>query len=341
MSIPNPRFAKKMTLAGQKRIADEEEAKAKLAAEELKRQKQLEKNWRSQSRKLADEAINQRQFLIVENVIFPQKLIDLEFEIVEIGDITRHYYGDLPREKIIDDLIKLIPKFSDKRPGGALRIWRYWEDIDKDLGREIEKFLNKTDSIYEPGAFMEHLNKNTKFRSLSLARFQPLFDEIQSAIEKVKIVMQASNWEWFAFDKSETLLKQACEGKYFFSKKDNFDDELKPAASGNIFQINWEHGVYTSINKPRNVICADGLAWLSESEGQRFCQSFGNRIELAASDGKSEITLSLEAGIVQDEDAFVGLCPNENFLTELVSLLGYTCKTQKDADQVTYFHIAW
>lgn len=330
-----------MTLAGQKRIADEEEAKARLAAEELKRQKQLERNWKAQSKKLVDAAIGQHQYLIVEDIIFPKKLIELEFEIVEIGDITRRYYDDLPREKIIDDLRKLIPKFSDKRPGGALRIWRYWEDIDKDLGREIEKFLNKPDSMYEPGALMEHLKKNTKFRSLSLARFQPLFDEIQAATEKVKTVIKTSNWEGFSFDKSETLLSQVCDGRYFFSKQDSLDDELEPAASGNKFQINWEHGMYTSINKPSNVICADGLAWLSESEGQRFCQSFGNRIELAAGDGKSEITLSLEAELLHDDDAFVGICPNENFLTELISLLGYTCKTQKDVNQITYFHIAW
>lgn len=157
MKIPDPSAAKKMTLAGQKRIAEEEALRTKLAAEEEERQKRLEKRWKIQSKKFAEAAISQNDYVEFSSVTFPSRLIEMGFEIEENGDIARHYYEDLPRAQIIEDLKDLIPKFSSHAPESALRIWRYWEDVDEELRDEIESFLNKPKSKYEPGDLMDHL----------------------------------------------------------------------------------------------------------------------------------------------------------------------------------------
>jgi hypothetical protein len=104
MKIPDPRVAKKLTLTGQRRIAEEEEARIKLAADETQKRKRLRRAWTVQSRKLVDQAMSPKKFMQVASVAFPLQLIDLGFEIVEIGDITTHYYGELPKAQIIQDL---------------------------------------------------------------------------------------------------------------------------------------------------------------------------------------------------------------------------------------------
>lgn len=330
-----------MTLAGQKRIADEEEAKAKLAADELKRQRQLERNWKSQSKKLVEAAISKHHSLRVACVIFPERLMSLGFEIVELGDIRHRYYDDLPKMKINGKLAGLIEKFSDEAPTAALKIWRSWVDMDKELTKEIEKFLNKPKPKYEPGELVEHLRKNANFKRLSFTDLGRSLDQIQTVIEQMKTDLQISDWSRFAPEGSESLLEQARNGKYFFSRQDSLGSDLAPIESNNRLQIHWKNGTHDLMNMPRHVISAGGLSWLAGNEGQQFSKLFGHRIELAASEGKSEIILNLEAGILKEEDTFVGMCPNENFLTELITLLGYTCKTPKNKNQITYFQVTW
>jgi hypothetical protein len=158
MKIPDPGSAKKMTLAGQKRIAEEQALREKLAAEENERQKRLENNWNVQSKKIANAAISQNDYVECSSVTYPGRLLKLGFEIEEIGDIARHYYEELPRVQIIENLKNLIPQFTAQAPESSLRIWRYWEDIDQELMDEIEVFLNKPKSKYEPGDLRDHLS---------------------------------------------------------------------------------------------------------------------------------------------------------------------------------------
>lgn len=341
MKIPDPSAAKKMTLAGQKRIAEEEALKTKLAAEEEERQKRLEKSWKIQSKKFVEAAISQNEYVEFSSVTFPSRLIDLGFEIEEIGDIAKHYYEDLPRAQIIQDLNDLIPKFSSNAPESALRIWRYWEDIDEDLRYEIESFLNKPKSKYEPGDLREHLSRNADFKRLHLPRFESILDEIQAAAEKVKTVMLVSNWERFEFREIENLLSQVSDGKYFFSNSDLFDDELNPLAPENKFRISWKSGSYSHFNKPRQVTSANGLAWLTGDDGQGLCEALGTRIQQSAEQGFASLKISFEAEILNDDDGYIGTCPSEEFLVELISLLGYSCKTKKEPDHTTSLTITW
>ncbi len=341
MKIPDPSAAKKMTLAGQKRLAEEEALRSKLAAEEEERQKRLEKNWKTQSKKFAEAAISQNDHIEVSSVTFPSKLIEVGFEIEEIGDISRHYYEDLPRARIIEDLKDLIPTFSSHAPESALRIWRYWEDVDEELRGEIESFLNKPKSKYEPGDLRDHLSRNADFKRLHLPRFESILDEIQAAAEKVKTVMLISNWKRFEFGEVDNLLSQASDGKYFFSSSDLFDAELSPLAPENKFRIAWASGTYSHFNKPRQVISANGLAWLTGDDGQRLCEAIGTRIQQSAEKGLASLKLGFEAEILKDDDGYIGTCPSEDFLVELISLLGYVCKTKNEPECITSFNITW
>lgn len=341
MKIPDPGAAKKLTLAGQKRIAEEEEQRAKFAAEEVVRRKQLDKNWKLQSKKLVKAAINQRDFIEVAAITFPRKLMDSGLEIIEIGDITRHYYAELPRAEIIEDLLTLIPQFSARAPDSALSIWRYWEDIDDELKREIENLLNQSNTQFAPGDLKDFLSRNVNFKRLPLSQFEPVLNKLQAAAEKVKTIILASNWKIFKFDKVENLLTQTLDGKYFFAKNDPLDDELRVLTSANKLRILWKNSGSSYFNKPREVICASGLSWLKSDEGQSVCERIGGRIQQAADEGLASIWIGIEAGILRDEYGFVGTCPNEEFFVELISLLGYSCKLEKDPDYIANFRIDW
>jgi hypothetical protein len=278
MKIPDPGSAKKMTLAGQKRIAEEQALREKLAAEENERQKRLENNWNVQSKKIANAAISQNDYVECSSVTYPGRLLKLGFEIEEIGDIARHYYEELPRVQVIENLKNLIPQFTAQAPESSLRIWRYWEDIDQELMDEIEVFLNIPKSKYEPGDLRDHLSKNANFKGLHLLGFESILDEIQAAAEKVKVAMLTSNWKRFEFGDTENLLSQVSGGKYFFSTTDLFDDELRPLAPNNKFRVSWKNGSHSYFKKPQQVVSADGLTWLSGDDGQRLCGALGERI---------------------------------------------------------------
>lgn len=341
MKIPDPRVAKRLTLTGQRRIAEEEEARIKLAADENQKCKRLRRAWMVQSRKLVDQAMSPKKFLQVGFVAFPRQLIDLGFEIIEIGDITTHYYGELPRAQIIQDLRDLIPKFSAHAPESALRIWKYWEDIDTDLTVAIEEFLNEPRSKYHSEGFKDHLSRHPKFKNLQLTRFESVLNEIQNGVEKLRTVKQISNWDVFIFEYADDLLSRVPVGQYSFSTKDNLDDELKPVAEGNNFQITWGNGSSTMMHSPKTLVCADGLCWLNSDAGQQLCRGFGQRIESAANLGESSITFNIDADILTDEDGFIGVIPNVDLFIELVTLLGYTCSPNKVKNQIRSVEVAW
>ncbi len=294
-----------------------------------------------QSRKLVDQAMSPTQFMDVTSIAFPRQLIDLGFEIIEIGDITTHYYGELPRAQIIQDLRDLISKFSAHAPESALRIWKYWEDIDTDLRNAIEEFLNQTRSRHHPKSFKDHLSKHPKFKNLQLSRFETVLNEIQSGIENLIAVKQISNWDVFIFEDADDLLSRVPVGQYFFSKKDNLDDELKPVVEGNNFQITWSKGSSSLMHSPKALICADGLCWLNSDTGQQLCRGFGQRIESAANLGQSFITFKIDADILTDDDGFIGVIPNVDFFVELVTLLGYTCRPNEVKNQIISVEVAW
>jgi hypothetical protein len=340
MKIPDPRVAKKLTLTGQQRIAEEEEARVRLAADENLRRKRLQRAWMVQSRKLVDQAMSPKNFLQVASVAFPRQLIDSGFEIVEIGDITTHYYGQLPRAQIIQELIDLIPKFSALAPESALRIWKYWEDIETDLRNSIEDYINVPNSRYDPEGFKDYLAKNPNFKKLNLTRFESVICEIQKGIENLRSVKQISNWDIFIFESSDKLLLQVPVGKYFFSKKDNLSDELVPATEGNNFQISWGDGA-SSLKTLETVVCANGMAWLNSDAGQKLCRDFGGRIESAANLGQSSIAFTVDADILTDEDGFIGIIPSVNFFVELMAQLGYTCSLNKVNNQIIGLEVAW
>lgn len=341
MKIPDPRVAKKLTLTGQRRIAEEEEARIKLAADENQRSKRLRRAWMVQSRKLVDQAMSPKKFLQLGSVAFPRQLFDLGFEIIEIGDITTHYYGELPRAQIIQDLRDLIPKFSAHAPESALRIWKYWEDIDTDLRIAIEEFLNQPRSRHHPESFKDHLSKHPKFKNLQLSRFESVLNEIQGGIENLRAVKQISNWDLFIFEDADDLLSRVPVGQYSFSTKDNLDDELKPVAEGNNFQITWGNGSSTMMHSPKTLVCADGLCWLNSDAGQQLCRGFGQRIESAANLGESSITFNIDADILTDEDGFIGVIPSVDFFVELVTLLGYSCSPNEVKNQIISVDVAW
>lgn len=341
MKIPHPRVAKKLTLTGQRRIAEEEEARIKLAADENQKRKRLQRAWMVQSRKLVDQAMSPKKYMQVASVAFPRQLIDLGFEIVEIGDITTHYYGDLPRAQIIQDLRDLIPKFSAHAPESALRIWKYWEDIDADLRNEIEDFLNEPRSKYDPESFKDHLAKHPKFKNLNLSRFESVLNEIQKGIENLRTVKQISNWDIFIFESADKLLLQVPVGKYFFSNKDSLDEELKPAAQGNNFKISWGSGSSSLMNTSKTVVCSDGMFWLNSDEGQQLCRGFGQRIGAAANLGESSITFTIDAHILADGNGFVGIIPSVDFFVELITLLGYDCSHEEVKNQIISLEVAW
>ena len=341
MKIPDPRVAKKLTLTSQRRIADEEEARIKLAADENQKRKRLRRAWMVQSRKLVDQAMSPKKFLHLGSVVFPRQLFELGFEIIEIGDVTTHYYGDLPRAQIIQDLRDLIPKFSAHSPESALRIWKYWEDIDADLKIAIEEFLNEPRSKYHPESFKEHLSKHPKFKNLQLTRFESVLNEIQKGIENLRAVKQISNWDLFIFEDADDLLSRVPVGQYSFSTKDILDDELKPVAEGNYFQITWSNGSSALMQSPKALVCANGLCWLNSDAGQQFCRGFGQRIESAANLGQSSITFNIDADILTDEQGFIGVIPSVDFFVELVTLLGYSCSPNEVKSQIISVDVAW
>jgi hypothetical protein len=341
MKIPDPRVAKKLTLFGQRRIAEEEEARIKLAADETQKRKRLRRAWTVQSRKLVDQAMSPKKFMQVASVAFPRQLIDLGFEIVEIGDITTHYYGELPRAQIIQDLRDLIAKFSAHAPESALRIWKYWEDIDTDLCNEIEDFLNEPRAKHHPESFKDYLAKHPKFKNLQLSRFESILHDIQKGIENLRIVKQISNWDIFVFETADILLSKVPVGKYFFSKKDNLHDELKPAVAGNNFQISWSSDASSLMNTPKTVVCAGGMVWLNSGEGQKLCRDFGKRIESAANLGESSIDFTIDADMLMDEAGFIGVIPSADFFVELITLLGYTCSPNKVKNRIIGVAVAW
>jgi hypothetical protein len=341
MKIPDPRVAKKLTLTGQRRIAEEEEARIKLAADENQKRKRLRRAWMVQSRKLVDQAMSPKTFMQVASVAYPRQLIDLGFEIVEVGDITTHYYGEMPRAQIIQDLRDLIPKFSANAPESALRTWKYWEDIDTDLRNEIEDFLNEPRSKYHPESFKDHLAKHPKFKNLQLSRFESVLNEIEKGIENLRTVKQISNWDIFVFETADILLSKVPVGKYCFSKKDHLDDELKPAANGNNFQISWGSDASSFMNAPKTVVCAGGMVWLNNGDGQKLCREFGRRIESAANLGESSINFTIDADMLMDEAGFIGIIPSVDFFVELMTLLGYTCSPNITKNKNTTIEVAW
>jgi hypothetical protein len=342
MKIPDISTVKKMTLAGKERVIQEESERLASEIDAKRYQKKLERTWDLQIRKLVKSAIDQKNSVSSTSIIFPKRLIDEDFEIVEIGDITDHYFKDRSRADFIERLDKLIPTFSAHAPESALRIWDYWEDIDKDLKLEIENFLNRAKSSkFEEGEFLRHLGGIGKFKRLQLARFEAVLQNIQDSIRTVKEIMLISNWTSFKFKDVDQLLKKTLDGRYFFSKAYGFNDELQVAVMGNKFEISWADGVSSYFNPPKNLISADGLTWLMQDDGQRLCVEVGKRISQRANEGFSSFILFLDANLLSDEDGFMATSPSGDFLVELISFLGYKIKRNKVLGKVVEFEVSW
>lgn len=342
MKIPDTNAAKKMTLAGRERVAQEVIERVASEKEAAKHQRKLERTWNLQTRQIVNAAIDQKTSVSLPSIVFPKRLIDLGIEILEIGDITGHYFKSQPRVEIIEQLRKLIPTFSAQAPESALRIWNYWEDIDKELEFEIEKFLNRAKSSkFEDGEFLSYLGGNSRFKRLPLSRFDAALKKIQDAIASVKEIMQISNWTSFKFNEVDQLLKKIPYGRYFFSKADEFKDELQVVVIGNKFEISWADGASSYFNPPKNLVSADGLTWLVQDDGQRLCLEVGKRISQMATEGHSSLILFLDATLLSDEDGFLGTIPSGDFLVEFISLLGYKIKRNKVLGRVIEFEVSW
>ncbi len=342
MKIPDTSAAKKMTLAGRERVAQDALERMASEKEAKKHQKKLERIWNSQILHLVNAAIDQKTSLNVPSIAFPKRLVDVDIEIIEIGDITDHYFKNQSRVEIIDQLFKLIPAFSAHAPESALRIWNYWEDIDRELECEIEKFLNRAKSSkFEDGEFLNYLAGHSRFKRLPLSRFDAILQKIQDAMASIKEIMQISNWTSFKFNEVDLLLKKIPDGRYFFSKADAFEDELHVAVVGNKLKISWEDGVSSYFNPPKSLVSADGLTWLVQDDGQRLCREFGKRISQRANEGQSSLNLFLDANLLSDEDGFFATCPGENFFAELISILGYKNKRKRTLDKVVELEVSW
>jgi len=340
-----------------------------LKKKRAKAQALVDEGWSAQKFRLIDAAVDGKKEIDLESPIYRfHSLLELKFRFIEIGWVKYqeahfdwfdlNYLNEYANFDLIDDefqdaesrLIKRIEKLKGKIDNILAQFKRYsYRDVERYYGsREFNSILN------------QEMQKAIESHSTLFTRDHVMWANVSNVrkdnYEKYFLRMEAPLNAYRVLSENLRIgvpKPKMHNGVYFFDLFDRKIDVIKgPTLSKdwrsdeNIFKVSWRLKIQERFPDVE-LFTAEGLAWLSQTVGQRLIDGVFLSLENAAEKGRQKLNLKFQI-LTDDRDWYFVrsareklLCCSPDDLVEIIQRRGFTVDDTHATDDSYGIDVSW
>lgn len=301
--------------------------------------------WTRQRKKIIESAMNGSEEIVVEKCVFQYKrLIELDFEVVEIGQVQKRITSEQRQKNIQDwqDLPEQLSRRIDRLLAHFIRDFKkvllpYYRSLDH-LQSSLEDALSAAKDSRSPLFKGDDIIWGRNFPRSNIEKFVPKFKEITQTIKLYRRAREDVACAPFGLEQKPDEF----QGEYIFDNGDADFEKLVASKNTNSLTIRWgSNPLDGHLNSP--IFSGEGVAWIASVAGQDFISAIFKSIEVASSKGATDVTLKFRRSeygwFFVGEHECCSCAPEELF--GVVQVEGYKISAIEFDDDYCRVKLAW
>ena len=301
--------------------------------------------WTRQRKKIIESAVKGLKEIVVEKCVFQYKrLIELDFEVVEIGQVQKRITAEQRQKNIQDweDLPEKLSRRVDRLLVQFIRDFKkellpYYRSLDH-LQSSLQEALSAAKDSRNPLFKGDDIIWDRNFPRSSIEKFVPKFKEITQTIKLYRRAREDVACNPFGLEEKPDEF----QGEYIFDNNDTNFEKLVASKNSNSLAIRWgSNPLNGHLNSP--IFSRKGVAWIASVAGQNFISAVFKSIEVASFKGATDVVLNFRQSeygwFFVGGDEYCSCTPDQ--LSGVVQVEGYKISAIEFDNDCCRVKLAW